>query len=484
LPAIGAASPVMPGRDRPDTLELIASWQCPGNIDTGGGLHAWDLNANGVTDLVYSNWRYTTYAYEAIGDNLFQQVHQVANPVGSYYTTLVCAGDGDSDGRAELVYSSGTSGVPRNLYILESRRPDSYPDSLCAVVPEVNIGVNHMRAGDLDGDGLREYIGSTQGTHDRSVAIWECRGDNSYAQVYSVHFGPGYSVSGEIAVGDFDRDGRGDLVVPEIDGARIIHVIESTGNDQYQEVWSEVVPTENMFWVTPGPDLDRDGLRDFVVEGGSGIGQVIWSIIMYEETGPNAYAPVWSQQVIGGWINGGLATGDADGDGWNELLVQVGGLTQLYSAVADNDLELTWSLAGPLIGQGEHRIIAPDLDGDLMGEAIWWTTENPGTLVLYERIGLPPALVDESPATSLLLTCSPALSRGVVSLRYCLSRPSRARLDAFDVLGRRVACLLDAEQGAGEHAFAWRTGTLPAGVYACRLSTGQGTETRRVIVAR
>jgi len=367
------------------SLALIASWGCPGNIFTGGQLHAWDLNGNGTLDLSYSNWAYDAYVYEAVGDNQFQQMHQYPCPVGSYNTKLVCAGDGDSDGLAEMVFATGTSGVPRDLFFVESPEIGAYPDQVVLVLPEQNIGVNHMRMGDLDGDGRREYIGTTQGTHDMLLAIWESRGDNSYAQVFATRFSaPLWAVSGELAVGDFDADGRRDLAVPDNGDSSVIHVLECTGDDLYEEVWAAEVPTQNVYWVTPGHDLDRDGKGDFIVTGGEGWVTVVWSFLMYESTGDNSYELVWSHQVSGPMIDGGSTTGDVDGDGWPELLCQTADRALLFRAAGDNQLELCWEHGGSVVGQGEHRIIAPDLDGDNMGEAIWWTQNDPGMLVVYE----------------------------------------------------------------------------------------------------
>lgn len=474
--------------DNGDTLVQIASWTCPGNNFTGGQLHSWDLNANGLPDLCYSNWRYTSYAYEAVADDEFEEMHQFPNPVGSYYTKLVCAGDGDSDGLAEMVFSSGTSGVPRDLYFVESRQPGAYPDSIVLALPEVNIGVNHMRMADLDGDGLREYIGTTQGTHNRLVAIWESRGDNAFEQVFAEHFGPPSATSGEPAVGDFDGDGHGDLVVLQNGGGNIVHVLESVGDDSYEEVWSASAPTENMYWVTPGPDLDRDGRGDFVVTGGVGLSPAIWSFLMYESTGDNTYELVWSYSLSATIIDGGAATGDIDGDGWPELLCQVPNRTMVFRAAGDNHLELCWELTGPVMGQGEHRIVAPDLDQDGKGEAIWWLADNPGVLVVYERTGPPVAAVEGQAV--------PHLSRCVLSqnepnpfalttvITYELPLSCHVSLAIHNVLGRKVATLVDERQEAGGKSLVWQTGRHTSGVYFCRLQAGAFADTRRMILLK
>ncbi|MCK4305041.1 MAG: T9SS type A sorting domain-containing protein [Candidatus Eisenbacteria sp.] len=468
------------------TLEQIASWTCPGNNSTGGQFHSWDLNANGRPDLCYSNWRYTTYVYEGVGDNQFEEMHQYPNPVGSYYTKLVCAGDGDSDGLAELVYSSGTSGVPRDIFFVEPRQLGAYPDSVVLALPEGNIGVSHMRMADLDGDGLREYIGTTQGTHNKLVSIWECRGDNSYTQVFAEHYGPGSAVSGEPAVGDFDGDGNGDLVVLQNGGGTIVHVIESVGDDLYEEAWSASVPTGNMYWVTPGPDLDRDGRGDFVVTGGIGSSPVTWSFIMYESTGDNTYELVWSYSTSSTIIHGGAATGDIDGDGWPELLCQVPDHTYVFRAAGDNNLELCWELAGSVMGQGEHRIVAPDLDEDGKGEAIWWTANNPGVLVVYEKTGPPLAAIDGEamlrPSSCTLYQGCPNPFHATTVIGYGLAGSCHVNLAIYNMLGRKIATLVNERQRGGNKSLAWDASRHPSGIYFCRLQAGSSVDTKRMVL--
>ena len=44
----------------------------------------------------------------------------------------------------------------------------------------------------------------------------------------------------------------------------------------------------------------------------------------------------------------------------------------------------------------------------------------------------------------------------------------------YDVLGREVARLVDGERTAGIHTVQWKAGSLPSGVYICRLSVSDG----------
>ena len=70
---------------------------------------------------------------------------------------------------------------------------------------------------------------------------------------------------------------------------------------------------------------------------------------------------------------------------------------------------------------------------------------------------------------------------------YQLPSAGHVRLDVFNVLGQRLATLVDAERSAGTHTTQW-DGTdaarraAGAGVYIYRLSSGGMTETRRMVL--
>ena len=70
------------------------------------------------------------------------------------------------------------------------------------------------------------------------------------------------------------------------------------------------------------------------------------------------------------------------------------------------------------------------------------------------------------------------------AVRYTLAAPGAVRLEAFDVLGRRVAVLAEGEQPAGPHAARFEASALAPGVYVLRLDAGGQVLSRRVTVVR
>ncbi|MGE5315268.1 MAG: CotH kinase family protein [Acidobacteriota bacterium] len=54
-------------------------------------------------------------------------------------------------------------------------------------------------------------------------------------------------------------------------------------------------------------------------------------------------------------------------------------------------------------------------------------------------------------------------------IRFSVSAPQRVRLTVSDVLGREVAVLFEGVRQAGVHHVEWNAGSLPGGVYFCRM---------------
>jgi hypothetical protein len=93
-----------------------------------------------------------------------------------------------------------------------------------------------------------------------------------------------------------------------------------------------------------------------------------------------------------------------------------------------------------------------------------------------------------SQATSLLVPY-PNPGNGAILLRYVLGRAGAVRLDVYDTLGRRIRCLVDAQQEAGYHSVTWdgldQSGAnVASGVYLVQLQTGAERDSTEVVLTR
>ncbi|WP_262899682.1 glycosyl hydrolase 53 family protein [Rhodocaloribacter litoris] len=97
-----------------------------------------------------------------------------------------------------------------------------------------------------------------------------------------------------------------------------------------------------------------------------------------------------------------------------------------------------------------------------------------------------PTAREDAPSTGTLRLHPnyPNPFRRTTTLTYTLPQAGPVRLAVYDVLGRRVALLVDTRQAAGTYRTAFDATALPPGLYIARLTTPAGTLTRPLVRAQ
>jgi hypothetical protein len=67
---------------------------------------------------------------------------------------------------------------------------------------------------------------------------------------------------------------------------------------------------------------------------------------------------------------------------------------------------------------------------------------------------------------------------------FNLKRPDHVRLSVYNLLGERIAVLMDQRMPEGLHEARWDAVNRPSGIYLCRLETGDGTRTIRMMMQK
>jgi len=91
---------------------------------------------------------------------------------------------------------------------------------------------------------------------------------------------------------------------------------------------------------------------------------------------------------------------------------------------------------------------------------------------------------DALPTAFALRTPHPNPFSGVATVSYETPEAARVTLELFDVLGRRVAVLVDEDRSPGTFETALDGRALPSGVYLVRMTAGGTVRTRRVTLLR
>jgi hypothetical protein len=132
---------------------------------------------------------------------------------------------------------------------------------------------------------------------------------------------------------------------------------------------------------------------------------------------------------------------------------------------------------------------SPQLDAMLVadGHGSGGTLNDAWSLDAYSLVGVMDRGAVE-PATALDAP-RPNPARSVATLSFTLARAGEARLEVFDLAGRRVRVLASGSVTAGPHEARWDLRddaghTVPAGVYLARLTAPAATGVRRFVVLR
>jgi hypothetical protein len=70
------------------------------------------------------------------------------------------------------------------------------------------------------------------------------------------------------------------------------------------------------------------------------------------------------------------------------------------------------------------------------------------------------------------------------TFQFDIPDPSIAVLDVYNMLGEKVATLVDSEVVAGSHTVAWDATNMPSGLYLYRLKTGTFVATRKMVLVK
>ena len=267
-------------------------------------------------------------------------------------------GDSDNDGLLEILGNKKDK-----TFLFECPAKGTYPTRKIWESSELWGG----QFADLDMDGNIEILSSN--VKDSSVDIYENRGDNSYLRVAKL-MNPTQGINNlaiNFAVGDFDIDGRKEIVVGDVDGD--IFIYKSIDDDTYAHIWSGNIPDSQVKWLASG-DFDGDGNAEFVVAGEvTEPSERVSLSFVYTvfDWSQGQYQNVYSIEVIGTKEGCGLSTGDVNADGVDEIIANVNAeLYILRLPMAKYNTYLWYHSAS----QTQHPLV-DDMDGDRFLEVIF-----------------------------------------------------------------------------------------------------------------
>ncbi len=273
--------------------EVVVANTSPSDVNSNGRLTIWKHTTGDDYD---SCWSMTVS--EGIGD--------------------LAIGDCDNDGENEL--AAAYNYYWRGIKIFKRVGECQYQESASIYTGKDNHTID---IADLDNDDSLEIV-ATSSNWGTEVCIWKYR-NGSYQQVWCYpldNTGSPYTASAEATVGDIDNDGNNEILVtvgahgdPNTWG---IYVFEHTIGDSYELSWSETGPSKDCHYPFIG-DIFNDGGNEFLVVRNDTLLVYAYSCSGYD----TFLVKQLSDRPTG---EGGVYVGDADNDGYNEVVTSGKGL--------------------------------------------------------------------------------------------------------------------------------------------------------------
>lgn len=231
----------------------------------------------------------------------------------------------------------------------------------------------------------------------------------------------------------------------------------ATREDFYRLMQSET--TVNPWWFT-------DDLENLIAEVATDLGI------------PEMAAPYWDNTRLA-WKPGG----DTLNDGTNHEYRAVSGW-----------VSLPWCDAGSTTGTKEFvfgLFVHDAVDQDYANERLGQTVELFRDAIAVGLLSCPAAVSDQpSPLVNRMLQAThPNPFNPRTTIAYAVDRAQHITISVYDMVGRRVAVLVDQTVTAGEHRVQWN-GTdsagrgIGSGAYLIRLQTPETVESQKIMLLR
>lgn len=372
------------------------------------GLVLADIDADGVLDIV-AGYGGGLALLRRDGTGGFSLRNVVTNRGGDVLTTL----DVDRNGVADIIGLSHSG--PATIY---------YSDGFGGIASQVPLatqvgGFNDLDTGDLNGDGVDDLaVMSGQAYAVPNLTVHRHDGVAGWLAPQSYFVGTS-EITGGLAVGDFDDDGRDDAILsrPRNSPTWLWHYRQDA-NGQLQampNIASYQIPD-----MLEAVDLDRDGRDDlvalhsgwlrlgFYLQGSAGLGSEQLVTIPYQSH--------YNQQ--------GLAFGDLNGDGCTDAAVAYNSTGVI--TLAGHDCAPMADLAVAIRGEA-NKIVAIDVS-HLAGAAavpaevfVEFRAPRFGRIKAPDHCIPQPALTRTQPYRCTTATLSAGTS---TTLRFSFSAPS------------------------------------------------------------
>ncbi|MCP4633653.1 MAG: T9SS type A sorting domain-containing protein [candidate division Zixibacteria bacterium] len=246
-----------------------------------------------------------------------------------------------------------------------------------------------------------------------------------------------------------------------VDACFLYHWSEATGITMIYDAWFPSFPGA---W-------NRSASKMSIAAGANGILYALWTHFSDEDVS------------AGGFSNGELYLSISydDGETWDEPVnLTNSGTPDCLSGECESD---HWSSLAESVDDELHITYVEDKDagGIVQTEGVW--TENPIRYLSYPAIT---SVEDDAavPSVFQLNQNFPNPFNASTVISFELKEAVELKLDIFNVLGEKMATLAEGNFRRGEHTVSWDASKYASGIYFYKLSAGEISETKRMVMLK
>jgi hypothetical protein len=406
--------------------------------------------------------------------------------------------DVDGDSSIDLVLNTDGS---RGIFVYSSSDTNLLPTTkkfFFSFSPDVQV--DNIFFDDLDNNGKSDLLFSVNRDWG-GVQIYEYNKDsNNFVWVFGQNMLQSWQ---GYAIGDFDRDGKKDIVLSTSEEG-IVHVIECVGEHQYMDVFHDTTYLVNAFHQIKTNDLDGNGKPEFWIGGNDVSIPFSYTLLCFESDSNNSYSPKRKITFLNhfGFLFRKIMPIDIDNDGIEELFVGLDNFLYLLSySKAEAKFNIVYYKKMKFNSDDDYVTDVNFYDlfnTDKKDMLVSWI-DSYGTepLQYYDKTGI--YRIEKS--TAVINNGNNVLSKfdlqqnypnpfnPTTTIQFSLPSETEIFLGISDILGRKIKTLVNAKYQAGRYEVRWdgkddNSIMASSGVYFITLQANKYTKTIKTTLTK